>query len=80
MNRLMKLIIVSLFLGISEREEEVALALNEMQKKLSEELEGLEQVLAAAHAKELDQLQKTIAQQVRSFIYFICLPYTVDKG
>jgi len=48
----------------SEHEERLELALSEMQRKLGEELEGLESLLAGAHSKEVLKLQQTIHHQV----------------
>lgn len=55
--------VLSLFCN-SENQERLDLALREMNKKLGEELEGLEVLLAAAHAKEVQKLQDTIQDQV----------------
>jgi hypothetical protein len=41
-----------------------------MNNKLGEELEGLEVLLAAAHAKEVQKLQDTIQDQVWLNLYF----------
>jgi hypothetical protein len=54
---------------VIEHHEQLDLALREMNNKLGEELEGLEVLLAAAHAKEVQKLQDTIQNQVWLNLY-----------
>jgi hypothetical protein len=55
---------------VIEHHEKLDLALREMNNKIGEELQGLEALLAAAHAKEVQKLQDTIQNQVWLNLYF----------